>query len=145
MTRKLCSPKNFVKSFIVEHLNTLRSAKCLLTKLSNFFVFIVFFLQKFSNFSSNLFEKWFENGQRHHFSIKLFKSYFVDDIVLYKTMFIHASSFGKYSHFYRFSKKKFQFVFSPSIFFSIFNTKLIILNFSFVHKKYLIPFTKSKQ
>ena len=93
------------------------------------------FSSKISNFSSNLFEKWFENGQRHHFSIKLFKSYFVDDIVLYKTMFIHVSSFGKYSHFYGFSKKKFQFVFSPSNFFSIFKNQTNNIKFLFCTQK----------
>ena len=33
--------------------------------------------------------------------MELLETYFVDHIVLYKTMFIHASSFGKYSHVYR--------------------------------------------
>ena len=129
----------------------MRSAKCLLTKLSNFFVFIVFvFLQKFSNFSSNLFEKWFENGQRLHLSIELFKSYFVDDIVLYKTMFIHVSSYGEFSHFYRFSKKKFQFFFSPSNFFSIFknqtnNTKFLFYTRKIFNLLYKIETNKSKK
>ena len=136
MTRKLCSSKIFVKRFIVEHF----AHSKMFFFLQNYptFSFSLFFFdfhQKFSNFLSNLFEKWFENGQRHHFSIKLFKSYFVDDIVLYKTMFIHVSSIGKNSHFYRFSKKKIQFVLSPSNFFSIFKNQTNNFKFLFCTQK----------
>ena len=114
-------------------------------QLFRFHCFFFVFLQKFSNFSSNLFEKRFENGQRLHLSIELFMSCFVDDIVLYKTMFIHVSSFGEFSHFYRFSKKNFSLSLVLRIFFLFSKTKLIILNFYFIHKKYLISFAKSKQ
>ena len=122
-----CDPPKILLRGLLQ--NTLRSAKCLLAELSNFFIFIVFrFSSKICQFFEQFVQKWFENG--HHFSIKLFESYFVHNIVLYKTTFIHVSSFGKISHVYRFSKKKFQLGFTSSNFFFHFSkTKLIILNF----------------